>query len=288
MAITLLFSNITKSQSNIEIEAEKYYRSGIEEFDSKKFKEAIENFDICIKLSPKSKYYYNRGVSYFLNNGQYERALEDLNSAINIDNNVEDYYFERGLIYQSMDNYVSCVIDYEKAAQFEKYKYLLPKIDTIKHSKKYIDQIKVSVDSVDVQFSSFELLENGNYKILYNNIIIGFIKLPSDIESFALYYQTAEDKKNLSRTRVKDFTNKKLSYDMDTTTFLKTLGAHFKYAEINNMRLLISATNDKTSGIWESNNDIKFGKSEDNMLLLKNVDVIYNGETIHFQGWINY
>ena len=54
-------------------------------------KDALNNFDIAIKLKPKrSDYFYSRGESNF-NLGHYEEAIKDFDKAINLNPKESDH-----------------------------------------------------------------------------------------------------------------------------------------------------------------------------------------------------
>ena len=59
--------------------------------------------------------YSNRGLDYYDNKGQYDKAIEDYNRAIALDPNYASAYFNRGLAYEMLGNKSMAISDYRKA-----------------------------------------------------------------------------------------------------------------------------------------------------------------------------
>ena len=67
-------------------EAEKFYNSGVSNFELKKYSEAIQDFDQAIKLKHGfEKAFYNRGLIY-LEIKRYKEALADFDSLFTLKN----------------------------------------------------------------------------------------------------------------------------------------------------------------------------------------------------------
>ena len=62
--------------------------------------------------------YYQRGVS-FHNKGDYDRAIQDSNRAIELDPNKADYYWGRGLSYSWKDDEDRAIQDYNRAIELD-------------------------------------------------------------------------------------------------------------------------------------------------------------------------
>jgi len=66
------------------------------------YKKAIEDCDAAIELSPNlARAYVNRGRA-LRHLGQYEKALVDLNKAISLDDSLGSAYFNRAEAYQKL------------------------------------------------------------------------------------------------------------------------------------------------------------------------------------------
>ena len=95
----VLFSNVVYAQN-----PKKIYKAGIVFFESKNYKDAIEQFTNVIEL--KTDYdeaYVKRGESY-LALKQPQKATEDYRRALAFDKKNEDLYFKVGVIYYNMGN----------------------------------------------------------------------------------------------------------------------------------------------------------------------------------------
>ncbi len=84
------------------------------------FKGALNDYNIAISLEDDySTAYYGRGyVRYFLRQ-ETEEAIEDLDEAIRLTENIGDYYNVRGLLKMQADKLKSAFQDFSKAIQLE-------------------------------------------------------------------------------------------------------------------------------------------------------------------------
>ena len=63
------------------------------------FDRAIEDFNKAIDLKPDyAKAYYNRGIAYG-DKGDFDRAIEDFNKAIDLNPDYAKAYYSRGIAY---------------------------------------------------------------------------------------------------------------------------------------------------------------------------------------------
>ncbi|MCR5260887.1 MAG: tetratricopeptide repeat protein [Candidatus Gastranaerophilales bacterium] len=85
----------------------------------KKYKAALSDIDNAIKLMPNNAdYYYNRALlKQKMNNLQ--GALEDFDTAINLKPDKIDYYFSRGLLEQNAERYKNALDDFKKVLQLD-------------------------------------------------------------------------------------------------------------------------------------------------------------------------
>jgi tetratricopeptide (TPR) repeat protein len=79
-----------------------------------KIEDAIREFDSAIALDKNlSEAYYNRGLTYFFNR-EYDRAIADYTQAIRIDPNNIDYFFWRGLTYRYKQDLDKAIMDFSQ------------------------------------------------------------------------------------------------------------------------------------------------------------------------------
>lgn len=102
-----------------EAEAEEFYNSGVKHAEKGEFDKAIEQFNKAIELNPNSAgLYNNRGVSYFRKQN-FDQAIRDYNKAIELNPNHFLAYYLRGLVYQIKGNYTQAIKDFTKAIELQ-------------------------------------------------------------------------------------------------------------------------------------------------------------------------
>lgn len=75
--------------------------------------DALQNFDLAIKIGPaKPVYYYDRAITNNLNKDSFH-AIEDLNRAIEMDSNYVDSYYARGIVYGERAEYKLALQDFD-------------------------------------------------------------------------------------------------------------------------------------------------------------------------------
>jgi tetratricopeptide (TPR) repeat protein len=86
----------------------------------------IDDYNRAIELSakPSAVYYNNRGWAY-LEIGQLDKALTDLNKAIEIAPNFGKAFANRGSYYMKLKDYSHAIADFTAAAQFTTTRWLL-------------------------------------------------------------------------------------------------------------------------------------------------------------------
>jgi tetratricopeptide (TPR) repeat protein len=78
---------------------------------------AIEDYNNAIELNPNYTHaYYNRGLAYY-QKVQYDRAIEDYNNAIELNPNYTHAYNNRGNAYYQKVQYDRAIEDYDKAIE---------------------------------------------------------------------------------------------------------------------------------------------------------------------------
>ncbi|KAF5414220.1 MAG: Photosystem I assembly protein Ycf3 [Candidatus Methanogaster sp.] len=95
--------------------AEEWNEKGIDFRDSGEYEKAIECSDKAIELDPNYGDAYNtRGIVYD-DLKQYERAIEDYNKAIELDPNGAYAYNNRGVTYNNLKKYKKAITDFDQA-----------------------------------------------------------------------------------------------------------------------------------------------------------------------------
>jgi len=79
-------------------------------WDSAEYEQAAVMYGKAIKKKPSAELYYKRG-SMFYNLQKYNTALDDFNSAINLDKDYEKAYKWRGYTYNVLEDYKSSASD---------------------------------------------------------------------------------------------------------------------------------------------------------------------------------
>ncbi len=79
-----------------------------------RWKGAIQDFDVAIRLNPQADAYYNRGVAY-RSLGQLERAIEDFGEAIRLNPQYAEAYYNRGAGYGAIGKSIEAERDFSKA-----------------------------------------------------------------------------------------------------------------------------------------------------------------------------
>jgi tetratricopeptide (TPR) repeat protein len=115
-AFRILDEAILKQPANAEF----YYARGLLNNTKEKYVKSLQDFDKAFALNPNLNsfgLYLNRGVAYF-NLEELEKALGDLNKAIEIDPKNASAYHSRGLIYYEQADYENAVKDFLKSSDY--------------------------------------------------------------------------------------------------------------------------------------------------------------------------
>lgn len=97
--------------------AVKHNNKGIDYFNKKRYEKALEEYNIALKINNQYDIAYNnRGIVYF-NQGKYKEAIEDYNKALELNPNFENGYFNRGNVYFNQGKYKEAIEDYNKGLE---------------------------------------------------------------------------------------------------------------------------------------------------------------------------
>ena len=83
------------------------------------YERAIDDYNQAIELDPKYAFAYNdRGVAYY-GKGDYDSAITDYNQAIQLDPKYAAAYYHRGNAYYGKKDYDGAITDYNQAIQLD-------------------------------------------------------------------------------------------------------------------------------------------------------------------------
>ena len=114
-ALILLFACTSKREKAIQ-----YNKSGIKNMFSLKQKEAMEDFNLAIKIDPdyEQPYFFRGNLKY--SQTDYQGALADYTKAIELNNGFTDAYANRGNLFQSLNQRDKACADWKKARELGK------------------------------------------------------------------------------------------------------------------------------------------------------------------------
>ena len=113
------FQNSNKLNSNRELTANDYWKSGNENFKKNKFQQAIQDFTKVIEIAPEfTDSYHNRGwAKYYVKD--YIGALADFNKQIELTPDSYTAYYNRGSAKSLLGDYYGSINDYTKSIELK-------------------------------------------------------------------------------------------------------------------------------------------------------------------------
>ena len=78
------------------------------------YKGAIEDLDICLQYEPSAELYYLRATTYTALM-EYTQALQDINTAISIEDTIAQYHNQKGIIQTNLGNYAEAIMNFQTA-----------------------------------------------------------------------------------------------------------------------------------------------------------------------------
>ena len=116
IASTVSTVPIREWQNRDRIQASTYYELGKAELKKEQYQEAINYFDISIKLNPKDVHaYYKRGIAKF-ELGMYREAIADYDQAMQLNPEIV-YRWERALAKFNYQDYKGAIDDFDKVIE---------------------------------------------------------------------------------------------------------------------------------------------------------------------------
>ena len=142
------------SPVNTTSTAEDFLKKGLEKYEKKDYKGAIDDYNQAIRFKPDDAFaYINRGIAHFASGdnkaaiddynqairfkpddafayyyrglvhrylGDYKAAIDDCDQAIKLQPNIAAAYINRGFAHSALGNKQSAILDYQKAAELYK------------------------------------------------------------------------------------------------------------------------------------------------------------------------
>ncbi len=106
-----------RRDANTEFGRRLLHQSGDAYVNKGQYDRAIEAFNRAIEINPRhADAYNNRGLAY-VNKGQYDHAISDFNKAIEINPKNAAAYNNRGYAYVNKGQYDRAISDYTKAIE---------------------------------------------------------------------------------------------------------------------------------------------------------------------------
>ena len=119
LIIFVLFVLIASCQSKQE-KASLLSNEGVKKFNKNNFNGALKDFDEAIALFPDLfEPYFFKGNIYY-SQRKYHEAINCYSIAIKLNPTYKDAYYNRGLVYQSINIRDSACLDWKKAAELGK------------------------------------------------------------------------------------------------------------------------------------------------------------------------
>ena len=101
------------------VDAKTYYNRGIARFKLEQYDDAIDDYDMAIRLKPDyaEAYYKRGGTKHYL--GQHATAILDYDAAIRIQSDFSIAYKSRGDAKAALEQYAAAIVDYDNAIRLK-------------------------------------------------------------------------------------------------------------------------------------------------------------------------
>jgi len=161
MVVTAILSFLWRAPS-----ATDYLKQGVTLFEEGKYEQAIDEYTKAIELDPNlTDAYYNRGLAYLMTK-QYDLALADFNKAIELDPKMSTAWSGRGMALAGLGRYKEALEAYDKALEIN------PNDQLAKESREgllaYLASLPIIYGggSLGLQARTTEIEGGGVYKIV--------------------------------------------------------------------------------------------------------------------------
>ena len=112
----LIIINRDFSKSSKVINSWESFETGLDLLSRGKYREAITAFDVAIEHNPKYMHFLQRGNAY-VKMKQYQNAIKDFSSSIDLNSRAKNAYFQRGMAYRKIGKKGKGLKDIKKAAK---------------------------------------------------------------------------------------------------------------------------------------------------------------------------
>ena len=114
-AFLIALQSIAKAQpANKELMYKIRSLSGLIYYLQEEYDRALEEYNTAIELNPHAEAYYIRGLVYH-HKGDYDNFIDDFNKAIQLKPNNAYPYYSRGVVYMLNGDYVRAISDFNRA-----------------------------------------------------------------------------------------------------------------------------------------------------------------------------
>ena len=125
----LLSLTLASSACGGPSEAEQRYNEGVKLSQQWRLREAIEQYDVAIRLdSQHADAYAARGAAYY-GLSQFDKAIKDLNVAIRLNRKYAEAYAVRGSAYAWLGNSKQAIADWGKAISLTDDKGMIAELE---------------------------------------------------------------------------------------------------------------------------------------------------------------
>jgi len=161
------------------------------------FKTSIDDYTKALAIKPYASIYYDRGVSW-LKLGEFEQAIMDFTSAIDMNPSHSDAYNNRGFAYDAIRDYEKAIVDYSKAIEI--------KADAPNYysNRGMSWKAKGDINNALKDFNKAIEINPKNYKYLYNKFkgmttdeFFGFADLLDNIVVVIIFLDDDQDENSV-------------------------------------------------------------------------------------------
>ena len=207
-----------------------YYDRGRFEYWAERYKDAVNSFTKGIELKPTENKYLFRGNSYMALE-EFDLALADFNSSIEIEPEFARAYFRRGILYKKMELLENAAKDFKKAIELD------PKCD----------DAMTELGFIHIQMGKNDAMKYFNKAIKINPCAGNYfsrvaaraeiLKRQNAIENFAFGKVVKDDcyadctfNEKQAKDDIKDL-DKAIAFEPDDTYYLRLRASRYNYLE---------------------------------------------------------
>lgn len=179
MVYSLPATALTLANSSVQMSAQEFFRTGVEQMQSQNYSEAVQYFTNAIDLKDGfSAAFSNRCLAY-LQLGEYESAIQDCTEAVSLNSQNTESFLNRGLAHYNQGNYLEAIADYNQVIKLKPidfrayYNRALAKSD-LQDYQQAINDYNYALSLMPVQ-DTFQLAEvyndRGTTRLMLNDAV---------------------------------------------------------------------------------------------------------------------